>query len=341
VKKRERRVGGRARGKAHSSRHQECKLFPLCIYRFMPYSNICKLLPTSLVFELAASSTNNTSTMARTETPKKRVSNLVGRFEQLAQSSPVQEPSNPASPTSPLAPSHHIDKKWLSYDRRALSLSSMPSAPCLSVKLERELTRNAKLRNEIEELRSRCTESDDVLTLLSQRLEEGTELQASLHMQTSGLQTKVDRLADKLARRDKIQKAEYERRIIAVANERDMLASKLRMADASVERARVLQEVVETADERARIADEKAQIASNRISTLRKQLMELKKDTAARSGTPADVSDQEVLDMMNKLNHLVQNWCVSSFRKIKIGMCAENVVSEYMLTCSRSTQDDL
>jgi len=279
--------------------------------------------------------------MARTETPKKRVSNLVGRFEQLAQSSPVQELSNPASPTSPLAPSHHIDKKWLSYDRRALSLSSMPSAPCLSVKLERELTRNAKLRNEIEELRSRCTESDDVLTLLSQRLEEGTELQASLHMQTSGLQTKVDRLADKLARRDRIQKAEYERRIVAVANERDMLTSKLRMADASVERARVLQEVVETADERARIADEKAQIASNRISTLRKQLLELKKDTAARSGTPADVSDQEILDMMNKLNHLVQNWCVSSFRKIKIGEYLGGVVFEYMLTRPRSTQDGL
>ena len=209
------------------------------------------------------------------------------------------------------------------------------------MKLERELTRNAKLRNEIEELRSRCTESDDVLTMLSQRLEEGTELQASLHLQTSGLQTKVDRLADKLARRDRIQKAEYERRIVAVANERDMLASKLRMADASVERARVLQDVVETADEKARLADEKAQIADKRITALRRQLLELKTDMAARSGTLADVSDQEILDMMNKLNHLVQNWCVSSFRKIKIGKCLGHIVLEYMLTCSRPTQNDL
>ncbi|TIA54767.1 NAD(P)-binding protein [Aureobasidium pullulans] len=61
--------------------------------------------------------------------------------------------------------------------------------------------------------------NDDILTTLSQQLEEGTELQASLHMQTSGLQTKVNRLADKLARRDKIQKAEYERRIVTVAND--------------------------------------------------------------------------------------------------------------------------
>lgn len=166
--------------------------------------------------------------------------------------------------------------------------------------------------------------------MLSQRLEAGTELQASLHMQTSGLQTKVDRLADKLARKDKIQKAEYERRIAAVANERDMLVSKLRMADASVERARALEDTVKSADEKARIAEEKAQIADNRITTMRSQLLELKTNIAARSGFPADVSDQEILDMMNKLNHLVQNWCVSSFRKIKIGMCSGN---DLLTTC--------
>ncbi|KAI4760989.1 hypothetical protein E4T52_04331 [Aureobasidium sp. EXF-3400] len=257
--------------------------------------------------------------MARTETPKKRVSNLVGRFEQLAQSSPVQEYTypSPESPTSPRPASQHGDKTWV-YDRRCLSLSSKPSAPCLSIRLERELTRNAKLRQEIEDLRLHCIEGDEILTMLSQRLEAGTELQASLHMQTSGLQTKVDRLADKLARRDRIQKAEYERRIVAVANERDMLASKLRMADASVERARALEDTVKSADEKARIAEEKAQIADNRLTTMRSQLLGLKTNIAARSGFPADVSDQEILDMMNKLNHLVQNWCVSSFRKIKI-----------------------
>jgi small-conductance mechanosensitive channel len=278
--------------------------------------------------------------MARTETPKKRVSNLVGRFEQLAQSSPVQEYTypSPESPTSPRPASQHGDKTW-TYDRRCLSLSSKPSAPCLSIRLERELTRNAKLRQEIEDLRLHCTEGDEILTTLSQRLEAGTELQASLHMQTSGLQTKVDRLADKLARRDKIQKAEYERRIVAVANERDMLASKLRMADASVERARALEDTVKSSDEKARIAEEKAQIADNRITTMRSQLLELKTNIAARSGFPADVSDQEILDMMTKLNHLVQNWCVSSFRKIKIGMSTQYPQFQYMLTCSRSAQD--
>ncbi|KAG9589642.1 hypothetical protein KCU86_g8742, partial [Aureobasidium melanogenum] len=143
------------------------------------------------------------------------------------------------------------------------SLSSMPNSSTLSARLERELNRNAQLRQEIESLRRRCNEDEEILTTLSKRLEEGTELQASLHMQTSGLQTKVDRLADKLARRDKIQKAEYERRIVAVVNERDILASKLRMAEASVERARAVEDTVKTADEKIRVSEERAQTATN------------------------------------------------------------------------------
>ena len=217
----------------------------------------------------------------------------------------------------------------------------MPNTSTLSAQLERELNRNAQLRQEIESLRRRCHEDDDILTTLSQQLEEGTELQASLHMQTSGLQTKVNRLADKLARRDKIQKAEYERRIVTVANERDIVAQRLKMAEASVERARVAEEKVRGAEEKIRTADEKAQIADSQISALRNQLLELKTDVAARSGKQADVSDQEILDMMNKLNHLVQNWCVSNFRKVKIGMDCIGFHDKALLTSSRSTENEL
>lgn len=217
----------------------------------------------------------------------------------------------------------------------------MPNTSTLSAQLERELNRNAQLRQEIESLRRRCHEDDDILTTLSQQLEEGTELQASLHMQTSGLQTKVNRLADKLARRDKIQKAEYERRIVTVANERDIVAQRLKMAEASVERARVAEEKVRGAEEKIRTADEKAQIADSQISALRNQLLELKTDVAARSGKQADVSDQEILEMLNKLNHLVQNWCVSTFRKVKIGMDCIGFQDKASLTSSRSTENEL
>ncbi|KAI4720145.1 hypothetical protein E4T48_03532 [Aureobasidium sp. EXF-10727] len=259
--------------------------------------------------------------MARQETTKKRVSNLVGRFEQLAQACPIQEYiyAGPKSPNLTRPASHHGDKAWLQSDRRCQSMSAMPNSSTLSTRLQRELDRNAELRQEIEQLRSRCDEDEEILTTLSRRLEEGTELQASLHIQTSGLQSKVDRLADKLRRRDEIQKAEYERRIVAVVNERDMLASRLQMAEASVERARALEDTARSADEKIRTADERAQTASNQVTALRKQLLELKTDVAARSGKQGDISDQEILDMMNKLNHLVQNWCVSSFRKVKIG----------------------
>ncbi|KAI5269887.1 hypothetical protein E4T47_06671 [Aureobasidium subglaciale] len=259
--------------------------------------------------------------MARTEAAKRRVSNLVGRFEQLAQSTPIQETySGPLSPTSPRPVSHHGEKTWIQHDQRSQSLSSMPTTSSLSTRLEKEINRNAQLRQELEVLRLRCNEDDEILTTLSQRLEEGTELQASLHMQTSGLQTKVDRLADKLARRDKIQKAEYERRIVTVANERDLLASRLRMAEASIERAQVAEAQTRSVNEKLRVAEENAQIASSQVMVLQKQLLELKTNIAARPGTQTDVSDQEILDMMNKLNHLVQNWCVGSFRKVKIGV---------------------
>jgi chromosome segregation ATPase len=259
--------------------------------------------------------------MARTETPKKRVSNLVGRFEQLAQSSPVQEYTfpSPGSPTSPRPAAQQTERGWLQYDRRSMSLSSKPTVLSLSTKLERELDRNAKLRQEIDILRQNCTEGDDILTVLSEHLEVGTGAQALLRMPSSDLQTKVNRLADKLARRDRIQKAEYEQSIVAMAHERDMLASELQKADASVERTRALENAVRSADEKARIAEEKARVTSDQISTLRNQLLELKTDIAVRSRVQVDVSDQEILDMMNKLNHLVQNWCVSSFRKVKIG----------------------
>ncbi|KAI5206769.1 hypothetical protein E4T39_02378 [Aureobasidium subglaciale] len=256
--------------------------------------------------------------MARTEAAKRRVSNLVGRFEQLAQSIPIQEYQGPISPTSPRPASHHGEKVWLQHDRRSQSLSSMPNASTLSTRLERKVNRNAQLRQELEVLRRRCYEDDDILTTLSQRLEEGTELQASLHIQTSGLQTKVDRLADKLARRDKVQKAEYERRIVTVANERDILASRLRMAEASIERAQAAEDKARATDDGIRVAEEEAQVAENQVVVLQKQLLELKSNIAARPGTQMDVSDQEILDMMKKLNHLVQNWCVGSFRKVKI-----------------------
>lgn len=261
--------------------------------------------------------------MARPETTKRRVSNLVGRFEQLAQACPIQEyiQPGPKLPNLPRPASHHGEKIWMQQqDRRTLSLSSMPNSSTLSARLERELNRNAQLRQEIESLRRRCDEDDEILATLSKRLEQGTELQASLHVQTSGLQTKADRLADKLARRDKIQKAEYERRLVAVVNERDILASRLRMAEAGVERARAVEDIVKTADEKIRISDERAQTANNQVTVLQKQLLELKTDIASRSARQENVSDQEILDMMNKFNHLVQNWCVGSFRKVKIGM---------------------
>ncbi|KAI5203294.1 hypothetical protein E4T38_05202 [Aureobasidium subglaciale] len=184
----------------------------------------------------------------------------------------------------------------------------MPTTSILSTRLEKEINRNAQLRQELEVLRRRCNQDDEILTTLTQRLEEGTELQASLHMQTSGLQTKVDRLADKLARRDKIQKAEYERRIVTVANERDMLASRLRMAEAGIERAQVAEAHTRSVNEKLRVAEKNAQIATSQVMVLQKQLLELKTNIAARPGTQTDVSDQEILDMMNKFNHLVQNW---------------------------------
>jgi hypothetical protein len=123
---------------------------------------------------------------------------------------------------------------------------------------------------------------------------------------------------------------------MSMTKDRDMLASKLQMADASVERAEALEDAVRSADERARIAEEKARVASDRIATLRNQLLELKTDVATRSRKEVDVSDQEILDMMNRLNHLVQNWCVSSFRKVKIGTYPGDAQLQQGLTCSRS-----
>lgn len=130
-------------------------------------------------------------------------------------------------------------------------------------------------------------------------------MQQTLHLQTSGLQTKVDRLADKLARRDEVQRAEYERRIVTVANERDILASRLRVVDGAVERAQA--------------AEERADSAMRQAQALRSQLLELKTDLAARCGNHESVSDQEIFGLMTTLNHLLQNWVVNVFRKVKIG----------------------
>lgn len=253
-----------------------------------------------------SSNPSHTSSMARQETTRRRVSNLVGRFEELAGASPSRISDSSLPPTSPQSThpaSYHEAKAFQQHDRRSFSLSSIPSS--LQARLDKEFKRNKQLRDECEQLRTRCYENDAILTALSQQLEEGTNVRQTLHVQTAGLQAKVDRLADKLARRDQVQRTTYERRIAAVANERDILVSKLRIAEEAVEQAKA--------------ADERALVASRQAQALRSQLLELKTDVAARKGGRESVSDQEIFGMMSTLNHMIQNWTVSTFRKVKIG----------------------
>ena len=257
--------------------------------------------------------------MVRPDTARRRVSNLVGRFEQLAQTPPIRfsDPSPPESisPTSPRPASHHGEKFWQQHERRTFSLSSLPVS--LEARLDKELQRNKQLRDECEVLRRRCYQDDERVTALCRKLEEGTEMQKSLHVQTSGLQTKVDRLADKLAHRDQVQRAEYERRIKNVANERDILAARVRAAEEAVQRAQ--------------IADERAEMVTKQAHALRAQLLELKTDVAARRGSQEVASDQEIFEMMNTFHHLVQNWVVNTFRKVKLGNLSSSTTSHLRL----------
>ena len=245
--------------------------------------------------------------MARPETTRRRVSTLVGRFEQLTgtQLTPVRnsDPNPQASPTSPRPASHHGDKPWQQHERRNFSLSALETS--IETRLDKELRRNKQLRDECEVLRKRCHEDGERSAALCKQLEDETRARQTLQVQSSGLQTKGGRLADKLAQRDEVQRAEYERRVVAVINERDILASRVRSADGAVERAQV--------------AEEKAEVAMRQAQALRTQLLELKTDVAAKAGGREIASDQEIFGMMSNLSHLVQNWVVNTFRKVKIG----------------------
>ena len=128
------------------------------------------------------------------------------------------------------------------------------------------------------------------------------------------------------------QRAEYSRRVTAVTNERDMMASRIRALESAASTPD------HSAEEKLRIAEAKAEAAASQVQNLQTQLQTLKAGVAMETRMGQQTSDQDISSMMSALNHQLQNWVVNTFRGVKIGKYPSHPYRKDSPTPSRSRE---
>lgn len=211
-------------------------------------------------------STNGSSPQANDRPSRsRRVSNLIGRFEQLSSKSPKKRatatenesgrPNSESSPRTSPAPKKCQDA-------------------VLQAKLHEEVAQRAHITEQYACLRTAHEQDQTTIASIQKRAKEREQAYRTLSAQHETLNEECS----------KLQTGHRE------------LETRLR---ASESRAR---EMAVQADE------------------LRRQMLDLKQSISTSARVPNQVTDQELAQGLNTLNHEIQNWVVQYFRKVKIGM---------------------
>lgn len=252
--------------------------------------------------------------MARPDRTKRRVSQLVGRFEQLA--------SRPSSwDEEAMRPSSHHGETALSgriTDKRAFSVASPEAA--LQLKLAAERQRRREIEDECDRLRQRCRETEDSRTRMAKKLEQVNLARQGYEEQRKYMEGKMECLRQQMSSKTKTDKAEHDR----ADAEAEELREQLRLSEVTrhQERERAKEEILRHHNLLAvklRDAEATAEAAVKNAHNLEKQLRELKQNMSKSTRVEKQVSDQEVTEKMGRLHHEVQNWVVNAFRRVKIG----------------------
>lgn len=285
--------------------------------------------------------------MARPDTTRRRVSHLVGRFEQLATikaertstggddaddedqddeaEEEEEEEKRPRSHHGELSltqthqspfhnNNHHHHHRQSGGGRRAFSVASPETA--LQGRLADERQKRHAMQDECETLRK--------------RLEHGELARQGYEEQRKYMERKIECMRQQLCARDEAERLQRSRADAEMDELRRQLglSEGTRQADRESAKVEVRRQrnmlAVQLRDTEAR-----AEAALKSAQNFERQLLELKQGMSTSTRVEKQATDQELVDKMGRLNHELQNWVVNTFRKVKMGefVCASGLLT--------------
>jgi len=269
--------------------------------------------------------------MARSDSTRRRVSHLVGRFEQLATSKPESDSgaarnacddNNNGEEARPR--SYHGET---SFKKRAASpfgqsnstvvasgISALKNRP-----IERKQLRKV-MQEECEAMRKRCRDDEESPDNLKKQLEEARIAQQGYEEQRKYMEGKIECMRQQLSSRDQTEKDARNRADAEVEELRQQLSLSEETRRTDCEKARVeSQREKNMLAIKLRDAQNRADSALKDTQSLERQLLDLKQSMSTSTRINRQATDQEILEKMGRFGHEVQNWIVNTFRKVKIG----------------------
>lgn len=248
--------------------------------------------------------------MARPGTQRRRVSHLVGRFEQLG-SQPSETDGQTSRPTSKHSNSSPPRQAFFLSSKRSVSASDHS----WEAKLADETSRLSEVLTECEALRKRCQNDEESLQSLKQKLEQEELARQGYEARHKLMEEELQRLQQQLNARDQEEKTRSIRAAAAVAELQEQWARSEEGLETEVQRQHDMLAI------KLQDAESRGEAALRRAQSFERQTLELKQSMAASTRTMSQVTDQQIGEKMSMLNHGLQNWVVHVFRKVKIGKC--------------------
>lgn len=258
--------------------------------------------------------------MARPDSTRRRVSHLVGRFEQLA--SKPKRTSAEVDDDDKRPRSHHGEvnsccRTDSPFGRRAFSVVSEST---LETKLAEERYRIREMMDECESLRKRCRDDEESRQLLKQKLEQSDLARQGYEAQHKHMERKLECLRQQLSTRDETGMVEQERADAEIDELRQQLCLSENTRQTAREDAKVeVQRQHDMLAVKLRDSESKAEAALRKAQNLERQLLDLKQNMSTSTKIENQVTDQEIVEKMSRFNHELQNWVVNVFRKVKLG----------------------
>lgn len=183
-----------------------------------------------------------------------------------------------------------------------------------------EKHRRRELQEEIEVLRKRNQENEELREALKKKVEQGDLVRQGYEEQRKYMERKLESMRQRLASRDERTKAEHDRVDAELSKLRQQLylsettrQEELESSRVEVQRQRNML-IIQLRDNESR-----AEEALRSAKEFETQLLNFKQVMSTSTRLDEQASDQEITEKFGRLNHEVQNWVVNVFRKFKIG----------------------
>lgn len=272
----------------------------------------------------------------------RRVSHLVGRFEQLGTSAPSiehdsvsitsasSEPS-PACGAKVGRPEIARGRKLRNVNPSARRAVSMASPGMRSgARLASEMRLHDESFAQYDILRKRTRGDGDSIEGPMRDVAQSEVVRQDYEEQRRGLEGETVCMQPELSSQTGNEGLVYDRAALEaeVAELRQQLSLSKQARQTDLEGAKVeIQRQKQASGARLRDADAKMDAAYREAKAFEQQLLELKRNMSTSTRVEKQVADAEIIEDMGRLNNEIQNWIVSTYRKVKIGEMAATSVS--------------